>query len=116
MESKPAQNGISKHMLLMVLCCAIPLAVLAAVNVFRIDLGNIGYFAIVLLCPLMHIFMMRGMGHDHSSHQTEAKQSCHTTGEPPSNTADIPAHSNSKVPLLRVSELERDNAKVGIER
>ena len=63
-ENKPS-TGISRHALLMTLCCAIPLALIAAVTVLQIDLGTMGYWAILLLCPLMHLFMMRGMhGHD----------------------------------------------------
>ncbi len=59
------QHGMnSKHMWIMVACCLIPLAGLGAAWAFGIPLGNLGIFAMVLLCPLMHIFMMRGMGHN----------------------------------------------------
>ncbi|GEM_PF-116213 len=51
------------HALLMVICCVVPMALLAAVLLFNIPLGTVGFFAIMLACPLMHIFMMRGMGH-----------------------------------------------------
>ncbi len=51
------------HMLMMVVCCAVPMAFLAAIFVFNVDIGSLGLFAIMLLCPLMHVFMMRGMGH-----------------------------------------------------
>ncbi len=75
MENKPG-TGISRHALLMILCCAITLALIAAVALFRIDLGIYGYLALLLLCPLMHILMMRGMhghGDDHACH-TDKKE------------------------------------------
>ena len=37
--------------------------VVAAAFVFNISPGNLAVFALVLACPLMHVFMMRGMGH-----------------------------------------------------
>lgn len=74
MENKPSV-GFSRHALLMILCCAIPLALVAAVAVLRIDLGSFGYWAILLLCPLLHVFLMRGM------HSGGDNQACHAQGE-----------------------------------
>ncbi len=54
-----------KHALIMILCCLIPIGVLAAVSVFRIPLSTVLTSAIVLLCPLSMMFMMRSMGRDH---------------------------------------------------
>ena len=51
------------HALLMVICCVVPMAFLAAIFVFNIPIGTVGLFVIMLLCPLMHVFIMRGMGH-----------------------------------------------------
>lgn len=48
------------HLLAMVLCCAIPLIGILALSYLGI-LGSWGYYAMLLLCPLAHIFMMRGM-------------------------------------------------------
>ncbi|HZQ10435.1 MAG TPA: DUF2933 domain-containing protein [Anaerolineae bacterium] len=62
-----SNGGPTGHMLLMLLCCLIPIGLIAAVAIFGISLGALTPylpFAIVLLCPLMMFFMMRGMGHD----------------------------------------------------
>ncbi len=65
----------AKHGLIMLACCLVPLGLLVAVAVFRIDVGTLGLFAMVLLCPLMHIFMMRSMGHgDHAAHHGAASE------------------------------------------
>jgi Protein of unknown function (DUF2933) len=64
-----------KHLVIMLACCLVPLALIVAVSVLGISLGPLSAllpYALVLLCPLMMIFMMRGMmqgqGADHSEH------------------------------------------------
>ena len=52
------------HALKMILCCGIPLVGIMALSSLGL-LGSWGYYALILLCPLGHIFMMRGM---HSGH------------------------------------------------
>ncbi len=67
----------SRHMLLMLLCCLIPIALIAAVAIFGFSLGALTPylpFALVLLCPLMMFFMMRGMGHEHDAVETKNVQ------------------------------------------
>ena len=79
-------QGMGKHMLIMLVCCLVPLALILAVSVFGLSLGALSGllpYALVLLCPLMMIFMMRGMGHDHGAAQ------------PPANTQTAPADSKS---------------------
>ncbi len=68
-------NGHSgnRHMMIMVLCCLIPLAAVFLVSVMGISLNSIGTAALVLLCPLLHIFMMRGM----MGHGSSKQASCH---------------------------------------
>ena len=55
------------HVLLMLLCCLIPLAGIAAIALFRVPTSSVLYFGLVLLCPLMHVLMMGTMRHDHTS-------------------------------------------------
>ena len=60
-------QGMGKHMLIMLLCCLVPVGLILAVSAFGLSLGPLQAllpYALVLLCPLMMIFMMRGMGHD----------------------------------------------------
>jgi len=47
----------------MVLCCALPLIALFAFSSLGLlgILGKWGTYALILLCPLAHIWMMRGM-------------------------------------------------------
>ena len=55
------------HWLLMLLCCLIPLAGIAAIVLFRVPTSSVLYVGLVLLCPLLHIVMMGSMRHDHAS-------------------------------------------------
>ena len=60
-----------KHALLMVLCCLFPLVGVAAISIFRIPANTAIYVALALVCPAMHLFMMRGMmSHDHGRGHT----------------------------------------------
>ncbi|MEW6670689.1 MAG: DUF2933 domain-containing protein [Thermodesulfobacteriota bacterium] len=49
------------HSLMMILCCALPIAVVLSLSYLGV-LGSWGYYAIFLLCPLIHILML-GKGH-----------------------------------------------------
>ena len=60
MKFKTPQKHKNKHILIMVLCCLIPLAVLGILWAAGIG-GNYLFFGIILLCPLLHIVMMMGM-------------------------------------------------------
>ncbi len=75
----------NKHMTIMLLCCLIPLAAVFAVSVLGISLSGLGTVALVLLCPLLHIFMMRGM----MGHNRQEQASCHETK--PEAVSPLPA-------------------------
>jgi hypothetical protein len=60
------------HALMMILCCGIPLVGIMALSSLGV-LGSWGYFALILICPLGHIFMMRGMHSGHADSRTPAK-------------------------------------------
>lgn len=68
-------NGMGKHMLIMLVCCLVPLALIAAVGVFGLSLGPLNGLvplAAALMCPLMMIVMMRGMMGEHHSGETHS--------------------------------------------
>ncbi len=95
-------QGMGKHMLLMAICCLVPLGLILAVSTFGLTLGALQPllpFVAALMCPLMMIFMMRGMGHDHSA--SDAHQHHHTnpqlTDKPqPNQLADGKAATEQK--------------------
>ena len=88
---------MNRHALIMVLCCLVPIALLGALGFFGLSLGSlsgIAPYAIVLLCPLMMIFMMRGMGHEHGSeHASHADSVIDTNarvGKTETSAAELP--------------------------
>jgi len=67
-----------KHMFLMLACCLIPLTGLVAIYLLKLPLNSVFTFGMILLCPLLHFVMMRGMmtGHNHQ----QADHSHHMSG------------------------------------
>jgi hypothetical protein len=53
------------HFLTMTICCAIPLLGLLGLSFLGL-LGSWGYYTLILLCPLMHIELIRGMPKSHN--------------------------------------------------
>ncbi|MFQ5419695.1 MAG: DUF2933 domain-containing protein [Anaerolineae bacterium] len=53
-----------KHLILMTIGCLLPLAALAAIFIFQVQVNTVLLFGLVLLCPAMHLLMMR----DHMNH------------------------------------------------
>jgi len=56
------QNIKQNHLLLMILCCLIPIVLI--IGFFSLFKGNSDcwIWLIILLCPLMHFWLMRGHG------------------------------------------------------
>lgn len=69
---------IRKHLLLMVIGCIVPILALAAVFLFQIPIGTVFLFGLFLLCPALHLWMMR----DHAGHSTRLPE--HTNVQGPS--------------------------------
>ena len=67
------------HALAMILCCGIPLIGILALSSLGI-LGSWGYYAVLLICPLGHLLMMRGM-HSNSEEHVAAPQIEHKSDE-----------------------------------
>jgi uncharacterized membrane protein len=67
------------HILTMLLCCLIPIIGLAAITIFKLPLSNVLFWAMVLICPLSMLFMMKSMFQDHNSDSPKASSpSCHS--------------------------------------
>jgi hypothetical protein len=67
------------HALAMILCCAIPIVGILALSSLGI-LGSWGYIALILICPLGHVLMMRGM-HSKSGETMVPRQIEHKSDE-----------------------------------
>ncbi len=67
----------SNHFLIMAICCGVPLILLlAATYFFGLNKAYLVWF-MVLLCPLMHYFMMRDMHKDTKDKGKKEKRECH---------------------------------------
>ncbi|HET6444268.1 MAG TPA: hypothetical protein VFI27_06770 [candidate division Zixibacteria bacterium] len=53
-----------KHLFLMAIGCTVPIIALAAIFLFQVQVSKVLLLGLFLLCPALHLWMMRGhMGH-----------------------------------------------------
>lgn len=75
----------NSHLWIMLACCLVPLALILAIGVFGISLGSVTPllpYAMILLCPLMMLFMTRGMAHNNGAgemHHTDSPRTLPST-------------------------------------
>lgn len=62
-------NMNPKHTLIMLVCCLIPVTAFAAFFVFNVPLNTVLLFALVLLCPLSHLLVMKYMWNADTAHE-----------------------------------------------
>lgn len=65
---------------LLLVCFAVFAIAIITITVFKVSVGNLFFFAVLLVCPLMHIFMMKGHGGHDQKGKDNSKQSgksCH---------------------------------------
>jgi hypothetical protein len=61
----------NQHLWLMLLCCLIPAVALGAIFLLNIPVSYVLLVGLFLVCPLLHLWMMKGMGHAHG-HETRS--------------------------------------------
>jgi hypothetical protein len=81
---------LQNHSLAMILCCAIPLVLFLILSLSG-SLGSWGYYALFLLCPLLHILMMRGhrMTSDHIKTQASSADEAKRLNPSPNLAKDL---------------------------
>ncbi len=74
-EKETTSSMKTKHMLLMLVCCLVPLIGLGAAFLFHLPFSTLFTAAMIVFCPLSHVvmmyFMMRGH-HDQPEHGQHA--------------------------------------------
>lgn len=62
------------HILMMVICCLIPIVIAGVL--FYFGLKIYAFIILMILCPILHYFMMRNM-HKNNSNKIRKTRECH---------------------------------------
>jgi hypothetical protein len=54
------------HILIMILCCLIPIVALVAIYLFKVPMNSVLLFGVILICPISHLVMVKLMRADHT--------------------------------------------------
>ena len=66
---------MTRHMLIMMLCCSIPLGLIFLLPYLGLTISSgVLFFFVILLCPLMHFLLMGKLGHSEKSHSEEHEE------------------------------------------
>lgn len=71
----------NNHLWLMLLGCLLPIVALGAIFLFNVPISNVLLIGLFLLCPLLHLWMMRGGEHEHDHQETPSDVSATMTDE-----------------------------------
>ncbi len=55
------EHGGHRHSWWIMMLCIAPIVAIAVINVLGLQLSSVLLYAVILLCPLSHLLMMRGM-------------------------------------------------------
>jgi hypothetical protein len=91
-------HSSKKHLVIMILCCLIPVAGLVTIRLFGIPVSTGVYIGLMMLCLISHVLLMRFMmgreGHGTNQLQTgPSAANCHTEqpGEQTQAAKQLPA-------------------------
>lgn len=60
-EQQQNNHSKTKHMFMMLACCLAPMVAILLLQISGYE--GVANYLVFLLCPLMHLFMMKEMGH-----------------------------------------------------
>jgi hypothetical protein len=93
---KLGRRPMNRHAMLMILCCAVPILLIAAIGTFGLSFGPLSAlapYAIALMCPLMMVFMMFGHKHEdeHAHHPQTVIDTDIVTAKSEPSVAELPS-------------------------